>query len=97
MLLCDFESLVLMYTDVDSSRKLRESFAKACFETLLQFSFVAQSTQQNVDSGAITQLAIVSLLDRCQLVLTSFVAEERLSGKCPLPQYVEFAICIYFT
>lgn len=26
--------------DVESSRKLREEFAKACFETLLQFSFL---------------------------------------------------------
>jgi hypothetical protein len=76
---------VVVVVDIDSSRKLRESFAKACFETLLQFSFSTQGG--STDSGVITQLAVKSLLDRCQSVLVTFVADDRLSGKCPLPRY----------
>jgi len=76
------------FLDTESSRKLRESFAKACFETLLQFSFVIRSTSaSSQDDGAITQIAILSLLDRCKSVLVKFVADERLSGKCPLPRF----------
>jgi len=79
---------ILIFLDTESSRKLRESFAKACFETLLQFSFVIQSTSaSSQDDGAITQIAILSLLDRCKSVLVKFVADERLSGKCPLPRF----------
>ena len=79
---------ILIFLDTESSRKLRESFAKACFETLLQFSFVIRSTSaSSQDDGAITQIAILSLLDRCKSVLVKFVADERLSGKCPLPRF----------
>ena len=78
----------IVFSDTESSRKLRETFAKACFETLLQFSFVIRSTAvSSQDDGAITQLAVLSLLDRCKSVLVKFVAEERLSGKCPLPRF----------
>jgi len=76
------------FLDTESSRKLRETFAKACFETLLQFSFVIRSAAvSSQDDGAITQLAVLSLLDRCKSVLVKFVADERLSGKCPLPRF----------
>jgi len=76
------------FSDTESSRKLRESFAKSCFETLLQFSFVTRSTgASNENDGTITQLAVLSLLDRCKSVLVKFVADERLSGKCPLPRF----------
>ena len=73
------------FIDVDSSRKLREEFAKACFETLLQFSFINPGTESD-GGGAITKLAVSSLLKRCKDVLEKYVEDERLSGKCPLPR-----------
>ncbi|XP_022686091.1 protein MON2 homolog isoform X2 [Varroa jacobsoni] len=97
--------------DVESSRKLREEFAKACFETLLQFSFLEGNAvtlqpetnlsltdgpmsssaqagampQQN--AGVVSKLAITSLLHRFEEVISSYVEDERLSGKCPLPRH----------
>ncbi|XP_071483188.1 protein MON2 homolog [Diadema antillarum] len=80
------------FLDVDN-RQLREEFAKACFETLLQFSFIAQTQTGAVppvcdvtDEGALTKMALASLLKRCQEVLKKYVEDERLSGKCPLPR-----------
>jgi hypothetical protein len=69
-------------TDTDSSRKLREDFAKTCFETLLQFSFVSKKSEE----GAVSRVAVLSLLQRCQEVVRKYVEDERLSGKCPLPR-----------
>lgn len=73
--------------DVDN-RQLREEFAKACFETLLQFSFISQTkpVRDATDEGALTKMALASLLQRCQEVLKKYVEDERLSGKCPLPR-----------
>ncbi|OQR69604.1 protein MON2-like [Tropilaelaps mercedesae] len=97
--------------DVESSRKLREEFAKACFETLLQFSFLegnAVTLQQETNlsitdgpmagpvqsgsmpqqnAGVVSKLAITSLLHRFEEVISSYVEDERLSGKCPLPRH----------
>ncbi|XP_050413409.1 protein MON2 homolog [Patella vulgata] len=70
--------------DTESSRKLREEFAKTCFETLLQFSFINQKQQE--EEGCITKIAVLSLLQRCQEVVKKYVDDERLSGKCPLPR-----------
>ncbi|KAK7101826.1 protein MON2 homolog [Littorina saxatilis] len=70
------------FVDTDSSRKLREDFAKTCFETLLQFSFVSKKSEE----GAVTRVAVLSLLQRCQEVVKKYVDDERLSGKCPLPR-----------
>ena len=75
----------LTLTDTDSSRKLREDFAKACFETLLQFSFITRAAAAT-EEGTITKLAVTALLQRCQDVLRRYVEDERLSGKCPLPR-----------
>ena len=80
-----------LFADVDSSRKLREEFAKACFETLLQFSFITPGAESeggasSKGGGAITRLAVSSLLTRCKDVLEKYVEDERLSGKCPLPR-----------
>ncbi|XP_013388300.1 protein MON2 homolog [Lingula anatina] len=72
------------FIDTDSSRKLREEFAKACFETLLQFSFITNA--YSTGEGTITDLAVSSMLQRCQGVIKKFVEDERLSGKCPLPR-----------
>ena len=74
----------MVYIDTDSSRKLREEFAKACFETLLQFSFITRAAA--TEEGTITKLAVTALLQRCQDVLRKYVEDERLSGKCPLPR-----------
>ncbi|KAK3580643.1 hypothetical protein CHS0354_013414 [Potamilus streckersoni] len=71
------------FVDTDSSRKLREEFAKSCFETLLQFSFVSKSKSEEYP---ITKLAVLSLLQRCQDVVKKYVEDERLCGKCPLPR-----------
>lgn len=75
------------FLDVDD-RQLRQEFAKACFETLLQFSFITQKVAlQNASSeGTLTKMALSSLLGRCQEVLKKYVEDERLSGKCPLPR-----------
>ncbi|XP_071082780.1 protein MON2 homolog [Haliotis cracherodii] len=72
------------FIDTESSRKLREDFAKTCFETLLQFSFVNKKSES--EEGSITKLAVLSLLQRCQEVVKKYVEDERLSGKCPLPR-----------
>ena len=72
-----------MVSDTDSSRKLREEFAKTCFETLLQFSYINRSKSSE---GSITKLAVLSLLQRCQEVVRKYVEDEKLSGKCPLPR-----------
>ncbi|CAL1538550.1 unnamed protein product, partial [Lymnaea stagnalis] len=69
--------------DTESSRKLREDFARTCFETLLQFSFVSDTVSEQ---GQLTRLAVMSLLRRCHDVITKYVEDERLSGKCPLPR-----------
>ncbi|KAL4226462.1 Endocytosis and vacuole integrity protein [Mactra antiquata] len=71
------------FIDTDSSRKLREEFAKTCFETLLQFSYVNQSKG---DENCLTKLAVISLLQRCQDVVKKYAEDEKLSGKCPLPR-----------
>ncbi|KAH9494501.1 Endocytosis and vacuole integrity protein [Bulinus truncatus] len=71
------------FVDTESSRKLREDFARTCFETLLQFSFVSDIVSEQ---GQLTRLAVMSLLRRCHDVITKYVEDERLSGKCPLPR-----------
>lgn len=71
-------------SDTDSSRKLREDFAKACFETLLQFSFITRGGA--TEEGALNRLAVAALLQRCRDVLHKYMEDERLSGKCPLPR-----------
>ncbi|XP_074659312.1 protein MON2 homolog [Tubulanus polymorphus] len=73
------------FIDADSSKKLREEFAKTCFETLLKFSFITNNSSSSPE-GSITKLAVNSLLKRCQDVLRKYVEDEKLSGKCPLPR-----------
>lgn len=83
--------------------KLREEFAKACFDTLLQFSLLDDTHDQGggnggavngksgvdeQDEGGVAgRLAITALLHRFQEVLKTFNEDERQSGKCPLPRY----------
>ncbi|XP_071961451.1 protein MON2 homolog isoform X3 [Antedon mediterranea] len=71
------------FLDTNNSQ-LREEFAKTCFETLLRFSFITQSLVS--EEGAITKMAMSALLQRCREVLSKYVEDERLSGKCPLPR-----------
>jgi len=62
---------------------------------LLQFSFVSRKSEE----GAVTKVAVLSLLQRCQEVVKKYVDDERLSGKCPLPRYsiVKWDYCrMYF-
>lgn len=80
----------------DAELKLREEFAKTCFETLLQFSLLDESGNREATSiqlsgneggGVAGQLAITALLHRFEEVLKKFNDDERQSGKCPLPRY----------
>lgn len=77
----------------DSELKLREEFAKTCFETLLQFSLLDDGANKdsiqltNSEGGVAGQLAITALLHRFEEVLKKFNDDERQSGKCPLPRY----------
>ncbi|KAH8412178.1 hypothetical protein KR009_000354 [Drosophila setifemur] len=84
----------------ESDWKLREIFAKTCFETLLQFSLLEdQATANNnrlnanlLPPGAggkdfAGRLAVTALLHRFQEVLKRFNDDERQSGKCPLPRF----------
>ncbi|XP_023214026.1 protein MON2 homolog isoform X4 [Centruroides sculpturatus] len=80
--------------DTESSRRLREEFAKSCFETLLQFSFLGDSyitDSSSIDlenkKGVVNKLAVASLLHRFQEVIHKYAEDERLSGKCPLPRH----------
>ncbi|KAJ8301796.1 hypothetical protein KUTeg_020783 [Tegillarca granosa] len=63
------------FIDTESSRKLREEFAKTCFETLLQFSFISKP---KAEEGTITKIAVLSLLQRCQEVVKKYVEDEKL-------------------
>lgn len=83
----------------EAELKLREEFAKTCFETLLQFSLLddqgahggPNSLNNNeavaADGGVAGRLAVTALLHRFQEVLKKFNDDERQSGKCPLPKY----------
>ncbi|GAB0089087.1 Protein MON2 homolog [Sergentomyia squamirostris] len=78
----------------DSEFKLREEFAKTCFDTLLQFSLLDETGSANannnntaVEGGVAGRLAITALLHRFQEVLKKYNDDERQSGKCPLPRY----------
>lgn len=76
--------------------KLREEFAKTCFETLLQFSLLdglnneiestAEGLTEKDEGGVAGRLAVTALLHRFQEVLKRFIEDERRSGKCPLPR-----------
>lgn len=87
----------------ESDWKLREIFAKTCFETLLQFSLLedhANTNNNRLNANVLTagpvgaggkdfagRLAVTALLHRFQEVLKRFNDDERQSGKCPLPRY----------
>ncbi|XP_054162002.1 protein MON2 homolog isoform X2 [Oppia nitens] len=84
---------------VESSRKLREEFARTCFETLLQFSFLAQKDNPGLfmktsaneltpdhNIGIVNKLAVTSILQRFNDVVIKYVEDERLCP-CPLPRH----------
>lgn len=74
--------------------KLREEFAKTCFETLLQFSLLDGLSNEfenekflDRDQGGIAgRLAVTALLHRFQEVLKTYIEDEKRAGKCPLPR-----------
>lgn len=79
-------------TDCENEQKLREEFAKTCFETLLQFSLLDgivsdEGNASDGEGGLAGRLAVTALLHRFQEVLRQYVEDERRSGKCPLPRY----------
>lgn len=78
--------------------KLREEFAKTCFDTLLQFSLLDDMgnkdgtniqivNNETNNNGVAGQLAITALLHRFGEVLKKFNDDERQTGKFPLPRY----------
>lgn len=85
----------------DAELKLREEFAKTCFETLLQFSLLNDSNANgnsatengnglalnNNDDGGAGRLAITTLLKRFEEVLHKFSDDERQCTKASLPKY----------
>ncbi|XP_018610506.2 protein MON2 homolog isoform X2 [Scleropages formosus] len=70
------------FTEVETEGWIREEFSKACFETLLQFSFNSKTTTPQ--EGYISHMALSVLLKRSQDVLRHFAEEERLSRSGPL-------------
>lgn len=84
------------------NRKLREDFARVCFQTLLQFSFFgpkgspdlfiqASSTPAKPPSpehsiGIVNKLAVASILKRFNDVIVKYVEDEQLCP-CPLPRH----------
>ncbi|XP_012277509.1 protein MON2 homolog isoform X2 [Orussus abietinus] len=84
--------------------KLREEFAKTCFETLLQFSLLdglngdAESNAEKIsefdEGGVAGRLAVTALLHRFQEVLRRYIEDERRSGKCPLPRLSEISFVL---
>ncbi|CAG5101303.1 Similar to mon2: Protein MON2 homolog (Drosophila melanogaster) [Cotesia congregata] len=84
--------------EMNGETKLREEFAKTCFETLLQFSLLEglnnvpelsiENNTKDCDEGGIAgRLAVTALLHRFQEVLWRYIEDERRSSKCPLPRY----------
>lgn len=86
-----------LFTENGAETKLREEFAKTCFETLLQFSLLdglnndaensPKGSPDNDEGGIAGRLAVTALLHRFQEVLRRYIESERRSGKCPLPRY----------
>lgn len=78
--------------DLESSRSFREQFAQLCFETLLDYSFNRRTSanganlEMSVPGGPVNRVAIRAILQRCRAVLSQYLEDERLSGKCPLPR-----------
>lgn len=89
-----------IFAEKNGEPKLREEFAKTCFETLLQFSLLDGLNSEIEACGAATEgignsrdeggvagrLAVTALLHRFQEVLKRYIEDERRSGKCPLPR-----------
>lgn len=82
--------------DTETGPKLREEFARVCFEILLQFSLLHE--EQRIDenkaptdrqSEITSHLAITALLDRFQKVLVTFAQDNKTNGECPLPRYYD--------
>ncbi|KAK6620142.1 hypothetical protein RUM44_006542 [Polyplax serrata] len=71
--------------------KLREEFAKICFEILLEFSLMDTGEKMTDvvkgDSAVAGRLAVMSLLHRFESVLKKFADDEKNSGKCPPSRY----------
>lgn len=88
--------LLFLIIENSGETKLREEFAKTCFETLLQFSLLdglnnesdhdTTKNSENDEGGVAGRLAVTALLHRFQEVLRRYIENERRSGKCPLPR-----------
>ena len=90
----------MVFQEAEISRKLREDFARVCFQTLLQFSFfgpkgnpdlfiqsknnLAEKSDQSI--GIVNKLAVASILKRFNDVIVKYVEDEQLCP-CPLPRH----------
>ena len=82
--------------DSEIGPKLREEFARVCFEVLLQFSLLHEEQKQLQQEQAkvsthspnqiTNQLAITALLDRFHKVLAAFAQDSITGGQCPMPR-----------
>ena len=87
---------ILYQANAETGPKLREEFARICFEVLLQFSLLHEEQMQqqqgstkplmNNTSPVTNQLAITSLLDRFHKILANFVQDGKNCGQSPLPR-----------
>ncbi|KAI9558503.1 hypothetical protein GHT06_015291 [Daphnia sinensis] len=82
--------------DSETGPKLREEFARICFEVLLQFSLIHEEQRQQQEQNKMStsqssqvtnQLAITALLDRFHKVLAAFAQDAKTGGQCPMPRY----------
>ncbi|XP_026094343.1 protein MON2 homolog [Carassius auratus] len=64
------------FTEAEMDICMREEFSKACFETLLQFSFSSKESMSQ--EGFISRMALSALLQRVQDVLQRYVEDQRL-------------------
>lgn len=87
----------------ETHSRLREEFARLCFETLLQYSFLhaggrhpgrvaraetdVSGATLDGSAGVTGKLAVAALLHRFKEVIAKYVEDERLGGKCPLPRH----------
>ncbi|XP_039250007.2 protein MON2 homolog [Styela clava] len=70
----------------------RELFRQACFDTLLQFSIITKKSNSksndshNSHSTELTDLSLESLIKQCHTSLLSYLEQDRLTLRYPIPQ-----------
>jgi hypothetical protein len=65
----------------------RIKFANRCIYSLFQFCNQS-SPELSAHSSRIARAALPTLLDKCRLVMVSYIADRPLLGKMPIPRYL---------